>query len=172
MTIKELNKIIEYKNLEKIHDALQHGGYRHASKGGVWEFDTVAIANAKAVENSEQFEDVFDDKIYVADLHTQVKEYPDVEFIVVTVKKVYRDKNNLEQAEQMELYTNASINEEYEREQAKICKCADCKREFSMRELCEVNGRLICDDCFDKDLKRLRTTGKSKLATKVKTKRK
>ncbi len=172
MTIEELNKIIESKNLEMIHDTLQHCGYRYASKGGVWEFDPVAIANAKAVENSEQFEDIFDNKIYVADLHTQVKEYPDLEFIVVTVKKVYHDKSNLEQAEQMELYTNAPINEEYEREQVKICKCAECKREFTMRELCEVNGRLICDDCFEKDLKRLRTTGKSKLATKVKNKRK
>ncbi len=172
MTIEELNKIVESKNLEKITEVLQKCGYRHASKGGVWEFDPVAIAKAKAVENSEQFEDVFDDKIYVADLHAQVKEYPDVEFIVVTVKKVYRDKNNLEQAEQMELYTNAPINEEYEREQVKICKCAECKREFPMRELCEVNGRLICDDCFENDLKRLCTIGKSKLAKKVKVKRK
>ncbi len=172
MTVEELNKIIVNKDIDKIHQTLEESGYRHASKGGRWEFDPVAIANAKVVENSEQFEDVFDDKIYVADLHTQVKEYPDVGFIVVTVKKVYRDKNNLEQAERMELYTTAPINEEYEREQAKICKCADCKREFPMSELCEVNGRLICDDCFEKDLKRLRTTGKSKLTTKVKNKRK
>ncbi len=172
MTIEQINKIIESKNLEKIHDALQCGGYRHASKSGVWEFDPVAIANAKVVENSGQFEDVFDDKIYVADLHAQVKEYPDLEFIVVTVKKVYRDKNNLEQAEQMELYTNAPINEEYEREQAKMCKCAECNREFPMSDLCEVNRRLICDNCFEKDLKKLHTTGKSKLIKKVKINRK
>ncbi len=172
MTIGQLNKIIKYKNSDKIHQELEKCGYRHASEGGRWEFDPFAIANAKAVENSEPFEDVFDDKIYVADLHAQVKEYPDVEFIIVTVKKVYRDKNNLEQAEQMELYTNAPINEEYEREQAKICKCMECKREFTIRELCEVNGRFICDDCFENDLKRLCTTGKSKLAKKVKVKRK
>ncbi len=166
MTIEQLNKIIEQKDVVKIDKSLVGLGYRNATKSGKWEFDPVAIANAKRVENSERFEEVFDDKIYVGDIHSEVKEYPDTEFIVITVNKIYRERDNLEQPIIMELYTTAPINEEYEKEMAKPSKCAICKKQFPMAELCEVNGKLVCDDCFEKDIRRLMAKGKSKLAKK------
>ncbi len=168
MNIVELNEIISQIDLPKIRVLLERRGYRLASKNGQWEFSPVAIANAKNVENSDRYEDVFDDKIYVADVHSDVKEYPDVEFIVVTVNQVCREKDNLEQPIEMLLFTNAPIDEEYERAQSSIAKCDICKKQFTMSELCEVNGKLVCGACFEEDLNRLIKQGKSKLAKKTK----
>lgn len=168
MTIKELNSIVSSKNIERIDKSLVGLGYRLASKNGIWEFDPFAIANAKKVQNSERYEEVFDDKIYVGDIHSEVQGYEEYEFIVITVNKVYREQNNLEQPIVMGLYTNAPINEEYEREQNRISRCDVCKKQFPMADLCEINGKLVCDDCFEKDLQKLKTKGKSKLAKKVK----
>ncbi len=166
MDIKELNNIIVCMDLPQIHRKLEQHGYRSASKSGVWEFDPIAIANAKQVKNSEQYEDVFDDKVYIGDIHTHVKAYPSIEFIVITVNKIYRDRNNLEIPIIMELYTNAPINEEYEREQSKIGKCAICKKNFTISELCKINGQLICDNCFGKKLRTSRINCVSKLIKK------
>ncbi len=166
MTIEQLNKIVSLTDLEKIQSAMEKEGYRNASKCGKWEFNTIAIANANDVGNGERYEDVFADRTYVGDIHTNVNEYPDTEFIVITVNKVYRDKG-IEVPCEMVLFTNAPINEEYEKEQAVICRCADCKRDFAKAQLTEINGRLICDDCFDRDLERLLSSGKSKYAQKV-----
>ncbi len=146
-------------------------GYRKASVDGIWEFNPVDIANADKVINSQRFEDVFDDKVYVGDIHTEVKEYPDVEFIVITVNRVYRNKDDLECPIEMVLFTDAPIDQEYEWAQSKITKCQKCKRQFPMSKLCEVNGKLICDDCFNEDLEKLKTTGQSKLSQKMKRKK-
>ncbi len=163
MKLIELNQIISCMDLAQIGSILQQRGYRHASKNGVWEFDPIAIANADKVENSMRYEDFFNDKVYVADIFTDVKKYPNVEFIVVTVNKVYRESDSIEQSIEMSLYTNASVNKEYELCHSQIEKCAICKKEFTMNELCEINGKLICDSCFEKDLQSLKLKGKSKL---------
>ncbi len=172
MTIERLNEVLAYKNLEKICKALEELGYRHASKNGKWEFSPIDVAKAGKVENADRHEDIFDDKTYVGDIHAHVEGQGDYEFIVITVNTIYRDKDNLEFPCEMFLYTNAPINEEYEREASKILQCSGCKKKFPVRELCEVNGKLLCDDCFEKDLRRLTEKGKSKLAQKKKTKRK
>ncbi len=167
MKIEELNNIVSTMDIEKIKEALEKRGYRNASIDGTWEFDPIAIAKAKNVENSERYEDIWADKVFVGDIHTQVTEYPNVKFIVITVKNVYRNKNNLEVPFEMILYTDAPIDIAYEQEQNKLFACELCKKQFPKRELCEVNGKLICDDCFEEDLKRLMQTNKSKLRKKV-----
>ena len=172
MTIEELNKIVECKNLDKISKAIIECGYRNGNKYAEWEFDLIAIANAENVERGESFEEIFDDKIYVGEIYTQVKEYPDTKFILITVKKIYRDRDNFEFPLAMSLFTDAPINEDYEKEQSKIAKCEICKREFTFSELCEVNGKLVCDECVEKDLKNYARTGKSKLTKVVKIKKK
>ncbi len=106
MKIETLNQIISCKNIKKIDELIKQNGYLHASKNGKWKFNPIDIANANKVENSERYEDIFDDKVYVGDIHTQVKRYPNIEFIVITVNKVYRDRNNFEFPIQMELYVN------------------------------------------------------------------
>ncbi len=154
MFLEELNKIVALMDLEKIQRALEDLGYRNASLNGVWEFDPVVIANAKKVEQTEHFEDVFDDKKFIGDLHTLVEGQDGYEFVVITVEKIYRNLDNKEFPCEMLLFTNAPINEECVKEQSQLCRCKDCKRTFTKGELVEVNGRLICDDCFQKDLDR------------------
>ncbi len=171
MTIEKLNEIVSLMDLAKIDKALTENGYRNASKNGKWEFDPISIANANNVQNSERYEDVFFDKVYVGDIHLEVKEYPDIDFIVITVNNVYRDRDNLETPGEMLLYTTAPINEEYERRMSQIGTCELCKKQFPMDELCEINGKLVCDDCFSEDLKRFRLGKKSKLTQKIKFKR-
>ena len=163
MNIKELNEIISHIDLVQINAMLEQSGYRCASKNGTWEYDPISIANAEKIQNSNRYEDVFDDKIYIAEIYSKIKSYPNKEFIVITVKKVYRDKNNYESPIEMILYTNAPIDKIYEEEQSKIAQCVLCKKSYRMGELCEINNKLICDNCFKKDLQSLKSKGKSKL---------
>ncbi len=163
MNIKDLNEILSCVNLSKIENLLLERGYRNASKNGVWEFDPVAIANASNVQDCEIFEDFFNDKIYTGNIVFDVKEYPEITFIVITISQTPGEKNQHSLPIEILLFTNATINNEYEREQSRILRCEICKRKFPTRELCEINGKLICDSCFEKDLKRVVNKGKSKL---------
>ncbi len=170
MNIEALNEIVKQMDLEKIQTDLEQLGYRHASKNGKWEFSPFDIAKAGEVENTERHEDVFADKVYVGDLHTQVEGQGEYEFIVVTVEEIHRHLNNREFPCEMLLFTNAPIDEEYEREQAKPARCQVCKKEYAQGELTKVNGRLVCKECFEQDLSRLISTGKSRLTKKIKRK--
>ncbi len=170
MTIERLNQIVGSMDMKIIHDCLQNEGYRHASKGGRFEFDICEIADANEVESTKKYVDVFDDKIYVGEIYKDVSIYPNTKFVTVTVKQIHRYLNNLEFPLEIALFTNAPINEEYEKQMAQIETCKLCKKQFAMIDLCEINGKLVCDDCFLQDLERVKSGKKSKLATKVKTK--
>ncbi len=157
MTVKVLNGILANVSLPKMEAELMALGYRNASKNGKWEFNPIAIANADSVKNSRRYVDKTNGICYVADIHNRVKEHPNVEFIVVTVKEIYIFNGEIkEQPLEMFLYTDAPINEEYEREQARLSRCTICGIEFRNDELCEVNGKLLCDKCFEAELNKLK----------------
>lgn len=167
MTIEQLNEIVSSMDLATIENKLKECGFRTASKNGNWEFAPFEIAKAFNVEGTERYEDVFGDKKYHGDIHTQVSGYEGITFIVISVEKIHRDLDNMTFPIEMLLFTNAPINEEYERKQTEVCHCAECKESFVKGDMIELNGKFLCSDCFQKELSRA-ATGKPKHTKKIK----
>lgn len=155
LTIEQLNGIVSLMDADKINAALQQFGYRHASKNGRWEFNMFAVSQAEQFEGTETHEDVFGDREYCGNIYKGVKEYPGVTFAVVTIKRFHREKG-IKITEAFECFVDAPINEEYEAEQAKVCTCEGCGKSFTVGQLCKVNKKLLCDECFLEELKNKR----------------
>ncbi len=162
MKIQRLNELVKSMNLQRIQQEIEKDGCRLAGKHGVWEFNPIQIARARNIERTEYHEDIFDDKKYVGEIYSQVEGQGAYEFIVITIEQIHRQLNNTEFPCEMLLFTNAPVNEEYEREQARIRGCQVCKRNFTRGELVELNGKRICNECFIADLNRRVGKGKSK----------
>lgn len=170
MTIEQLNEIVSTMDLATIESKLKENGFRSASKNGNWEFHPFEIAKAFKVEGTERYEDTFDDKKYHGDIHTQVAAYEGLTFIVISVEKIHRNLDNMSFPVEMLLFTDAPINEEYERKQSEICCCVECKGKFAKGDMIELNEKLFCIECFQKELNRA-TAGKPKHTKKIKDRR-
>lgn len=156
MNIEQLNEIISTMDLDKIRAGVEQHGFRCASKNGKWEFDMKAVSSAESVEATELHEDTFDDRKYHGEIYTGVEEYPNNTFVVIVVKHIYKHIG-VEAYEQLICFTDAPVNEEYERKQNESAKCALCKKEFTAGELVDMvekgKKHRLCNDCFKKKLK-------------------
>ena len=157
MTIEQLNEIISTMDLEKIKASIEQFGYRCASKYGKMEFDLMEIIEHERITATDDYEDTFDDHRYFAEVFENVKGYEPYTFIIVTQLAIYRDKNNAEFPEHVDIYTDAPVNEEYEKSMQEIKKCKHCGKKFKGYELWEMNENYYCKSCFHDEFgKRLR----------------
>lgn len=148
ITIEQLNKIISTMNLTRIRNNLEHLGYRCASKYGKLEFDLMKILEQERTTATDDYEDTFEDRSYFAEVFENVKGYEPYTFIVVTQLAIYRDRDNAEFPEYVDIYTDAPINEEYEKAMEEIKKCKRCRKKFKAYALWEMNGHHYCQPCF------------------------
>lgn len=146
MTIEQLNEIIATMDLEKIKAGLERHGFRHASKYGKLEFDLMKIMEQERTTATDDYEDTFDDRCYWAEVFDNVTACGGYDFIVVTQLNT---KFNM--PEQVDLYTNAPINEEYEKALEEVKKCKRCGKKFKAYELWEQDGKHYCKPCFQEE---------------------
>lgn len=148
LTIEQLNEIISTMDLEKIKAGIEQFGYRCASKYGKLEFDLMKILDEERTTATDDYEDTFDDHSYFAEVFENVKGYEPYTFIVVTQLAIYRDRDNAEFPEHVDIYTDAPINESYEKAMEEVKKCKRCGKKFKAYELWELNGNNYCKSCF------------------------
>lgn len=157
ITIQQLNGVVSLMDMEKIKNALEFFGYRCASKHGKLEFDLMKILEQERTTATDDYEDTFDDRRYFAEVFENVKGYEPYTFIVVTQLTIYRNRNNEEFPEHVDIYTDAPINEEYEKAMEEVKKCKRCGKKFKAYELWEMNGNHYCKPCFQAEFsKKLR----------------
>lgn len=94
---------------------------------------------------TDDYEDTFDDHSYWAEVFENVKDCGGYDFIVVTQLNM---KMNF--PEHVDIYTNAPINEEFEKALEAIKKCKCCGKKFKAYELWEMDGNTYCAACFQK----------------------
>ena len=144
-------------DLEKIKTGIEQRGYRCASKHGKLEFDLMKILEQERTTATDNYEDTFEDRSYFAEVFENVKGYEPYAFIVVTRLVIYRDRNNAEFPEHVDIYTDAPINEAYEKAMEEIKKCKHCGKKFKAYELWEMNGKHYCKPCLQAEFsKKLR----------------
>lgn len=148
ITIEQLNEIISTMDLEKIKAGIEQHGFRRASKHGKLEFDLMKILEQERTTATDDYEDTLDDHSYFAEVFENVKGYEPYTFIVVTQLAIYRDRDNAEFPEHVDIYTDAPINEEYEKAMEEVKKCKRCGKKFKAYELWEMNGKHYCQPCF------------------------
>lgn len=160
MTIEQLTQIISTMDLEKIKAGIEQHGYRCASKHGKLEFDLMKILEQEHTAATDNYEDTFDDHSYFAEVFENVKDYESYTFIVVTQLAIFRNKDNAEFPEHVDIYTDAPINETYEKAMEETKKCKHCGKKFKAYELWEMNGRHYCKPClqtkFSKSVRKIR----------------
>ena len=143
ITIEQLDKIISTMDLEKIKAGIEQHGYRCASKHGKLEFDLMKILEQERTTATDDYEDVFDDHSYWAEVYDNVEACGGYDFIVVTQLNT---KFNI--PSHIDLYTTAPINEEYEKSMQEVKKCKRCGKKFKAYELWEQDGKHYCQPCF------------------------
>lgn len=148
ITIEQLNEIISTMDLEKIKAGIERFGYRCASKHGKFEFNILKIISSERTTATDDYEDTFDDHSYFAEVFENVKGYEPYTFIVVTQLAIHRHLKNMEFPEHVDIYTDAPINEEYEKSMEEVKKCKRCGKKFKGYELWEMNGEHYCMPCF------------------------
>lgn len=104
---KKLENILKLKNLKKIKEEIINLGYRCANKKDGFEYDVLEIIEQEKSYTTDTYEDVFDDHSYFAEVYENIKGYEAYTFIVVAQLAIYRDKNNFDFPEHIDLYTNA-----------------------------------------------------------------
>ncbi len=155
MQIQELEQIINTMDTDIICKALEDKGYRLANPDGVKEFDVPIVAEDESNTTNVSVEDVFDDKLYRATIHKNMKEYDGITFIWFVVSKLIRRPDiTLPIPWKMFLYTDAPINEEYEKFQAEIICCEKCKRKDQRKKMLSLYEKTLCPKCFVKELRK------------------
>ena len=104
---EKLEKILALKDLNGIKEEMLKLGYRHANKKDGFEFDVLDIIDQEKSYTTDNYEDVFDDHSYFAEVYENISGYEGYTFIVVAQLAIYRDKNNFDFPEHIDLYTNA-----------------------------------------------------------------
>lgn len=150
LTIEELNDIVASMDLEQIKAGLEKHGYRHASKHDVFEYDLLKIVGTERTTATDDYEDTFDDHNYFAEVYDDIAECPGHTIIVVTQLAIHRHLDNYELPEHIDMYTDAPLNEEFERELVAEHKCPLCKKTFKSYEMYRLNGIPYCKPCYAK----------------------
>lgn len=146
LTIEQLNEIISTMDLEKIKTGIEQHGFRCASKHGKLEFDLMKILEQERTTATEEHQELFGDACYWAEVYENVKACDGYDFIIVT-----QLDTKLNMPEHVDIYTDAPINEEYEKAMEEVKKCKRCGKKFKTYELWEMNGKHYCQPCFQEE---------------------
>lgn len=146
LTIEQLNEIVSSMDLEQIKAELEQHGYRNAGKHGKLEFDLMKIINKERTTATDDYEDIFDDHSYWAEVYEDVEDFGGYDFIIVI-----QLNTKLDMPSQIYMYTTAPINEAYEKEQEEVKKCKRCGKKFKTYALWEADGKYYCPTCFQKE---------------------
>ncbi len=146
MKVDELKKIVSTLKVETMGKMLEEKGFRHTNLYLIEEFKPSLFWDITPDETVES-EDKENDFKYIAKLYRQIKGYEDITFIDLVVWKLHRNQKCSMTPRKILLYTDAPINEEYEREQASPIKCAKCKKTYIKKEMMEWYRKVLCQRC-------------------------
>ncbi len=146
MKVEELKKIVSTLSVETMGEMLEEKGFRHTNRYLIEEFKPLLFWGITPDETVES-EDKENDFKYIAKLYRQIKGYEGITFVDLVVWKLHRNQKCPMTPRKILLYTDAPINEEYEREQASPIKCAKCKKTYIKKEVMEWYGKVLCQRC-------------------------
>ncbi len=149
MTIEELEEIIKIMDYDGICAEIEGRGFRRASEDGVFEFDFYSLWGKSGYQKQVIKEDRKTDKYFHIRICKDCTGYEGLTFIEVyfcKIKKVKRKRFPIPKKSM--LYTDAPINEEYERDIHSIVQCARCNKEYVKKELISHENKLLCGRCF------------------------
>ncbi len=157
----EMEKILIMADVEKICKAIEGHGFRHANPDGIWEFKL----DKKEIDDIDTitYEDIFDDKLYTAEIFKKVEKYRGYNFIIFTAFKIKRESNNFSMPFRVYLYTDAPINEEYVKFQNEVIRCDKCHKKYVRKTLLDFYDEYLCVDCminrFEKETRHMKFPG-------------
>ncbi len=147
INLEELEKILSALNTEKICETLVERGFRLANPNYVWEYEPSLFWDVEPDGTVERKDSEGNFK-YVAKLYTKIKGYEGIAFVDLVVWKLYKKQKCPMTPRKILLYTDAPIDEKYEREQESPTECALCKKTYKKKQLEEWFGRLLCERCL------------------------
>ncbi len=153
MTRKELKKIIAVMDYDGICTEIEKRGYRRAKEGRAWEFKPLSL-----LIGSTYREEVVKRRRGKECRLALYKGYEEATYLFV---RVYGGKQrSAEEAicESM-LFTDAPINEEYERDIRSIVRCEACGRKYAKKELFDDKGKIVCNECYQTNRQFLQELG-------------
>lgn len=149
MELEELDEIIRLMNVDSICRRMEEQGYRLANPEGVWEFNLLLIGKDCKSRKQVDWEDRFNHFIYHADMYEKVTGFDGIVFIDILVHRLQKiRKQQVPIPYKRFFYTNAPVNEEYERFQSEVVKCARCKRLYARKNLIDWVGEELCGGCL------------------------
>ncbi len=155
MNIQELEKILKSMNTTAIRKAIQKKGFRLANPNYVNEFNVPIKDLTNPYIQSVSVEDIVKNRIYTASIHKNIKGYKGLTFIWFMVTRIIKCPDiDLPLLCKLFLYTDASVNEEYEKAQAEIIYCEKCRAIDQRKNFLLFNGKTLCHECFVQELRR------------------
>ncbi len=146
MNVEELKDILSTLSVERMCEMLEERGFRRTNIYGTEEFRHSLFWHITPDETVES-EDTENDFKYIAKLYGQIEGHEGITFVSLVVWKLHRNQKCPMTPRKTLLYTDAPIDEEYEREQASAMKCARCKKTYAKKEMIEWFGKLLCERC-------------------------
>ncbi len=154
MNLEEFRKIISTVDCQQICEQMEKSGFRHANPDYFWEFDIDEIEEKGRVAANLCYEDVFADMEYHVTLYKEVKGYEGIEFVHLRVFRIYMEEKKIPIPYKNLLYTNAPVNEEYERALNSSIPCGGCGRLYVKRRLVNCFGEYLCPRCLLREAKK------------------
>ncbi len=156
MTIEEVKITVASMNIDTMTDVFAKNGFRQANLEDVWEYDTSKLLKAKRIEETEHYEDVFDDKTYHGTIYQEVEEYVGATFISVWVSKIrILDGQRVPIPYRHYVYVDVPVDEAFMKEQNSIIRCDKCKRKIKKGNLLKYHDKNICGKCYVAEMKKI-----------------
>ncbi len=150
MTIYELDDILALMDWDKICTELEKCGFRQAEKAGEYEFKPEILKEQSGSRQSAIQKDVSANKEYYGILYRDNKVYKGVTFVWLILFVVLRDRNHVSVPRRAILFTDAPYNAKYVKAINSPYRCDNCGTVYIKKELCEHNGKFLCDECLIK----------------------
>ncbi len=157
MTIKELDKILELKDFDKIRAKLESRGFRHVNEIGTPEFELgIIYLSSNHVESSTQA-DKEGRLQYRGIILKDCNDYEGITFIEIVILMSFSQAYPKYLPTNAAMFTDAPINEEYERALNSPYLCESCGKECIKKAMSDFDNKLLCDDCFNKAVQKMLT---------------
>ncbi len=148
MTIEELNKILKQRDMNKIQAEFERRGFRHISEIGKDEFQFGAVyfkskykANATQVTADRK-------RKYLGTVFKECDDYEGITFIELMVLMRLPRKNGSYLPTNRARFTDAPINEDFERQMNSPYKCDACGQAYIKRTMHAIDDGIFCNACF------------------------
>ncbi len=149
MTIEKLKEIIEIMDYDGICAEIEKRGFRKAGDKGVFEFNLCSLWDKSGYQKRIVKKDKKTKKHFSITLYKDCKDYEGLTFMEVCFSKMKKEKRKrISIPKDIVLYTDAPINEEYERDINSIVKCGLCGKEYVKKELLPYDIKMLCGACF------------------------